>query len=179
MRMTLVSMLVINLVLVPAIGSNAGDLEETDVTSVSGEQEYNAMKESGDRPTPTPRMVTIAHILSGHWVENEWFSKSDVVRTQELRIYPRDAMSVLTSHPRFFDKVHNPERCAVERSFLTHTGAVQRTEVIRLECADFWEEIRYVDAYFEKFGSLPTSSMDLDLSTLIEFETPPDKTPEE
>jgi len=107
---------------------------------------------------PTPRMIALAHILAGSWVENEWFETSDIERTQGVRIFPA---GVQTAHDAHFDKIANPETCAVERSFLMYSGRVQRTELIEVDCEIFWREVAYVDRFFESRGFLPASSLDL------------------
>lgn len=107
---------------------------------------------------PTPRMSALAHILSGDWVENQWFSVEDVKLVQNIRISP---VGLRSQHPPYLDKVADPARCAVLRSFLNHAGGIERTVLVEIDCVEYWRKIELVDRYYEQRGCLPISSLDL------------------
>ena len=127
----------------------------------------NEPSQSGSKQNevPTPRMLALAHILSGKWVENEWFVEEDVMRVKGIEFLSEDS---LASHRRFFDRIRSPKTCSVERVYLNHGGDTERTEVISINCVDYWNMIREVDAFFEQRGFLPVSSQDLESLRMIE-----------
>ena len=141
--------------MVLAIGCSAG---EPGMSRVSAEDSGESLSMRSEESVPTPRMIALAHILGGSWVENEWFSKADVDRTRDVRISPG---GVPMPHDPYIDKIEDPESCTVARSFLTHAGGVQRTIMVEIECEIFWREVAYVDRFFESRGFLPASSLDL------------------
>jgi hypothetical protein len=110
-------------------------------------------------------MVALANILSGSWIENQWFPPDAIDRTRNLRIYPGGTP---VAHSRYFDKVKEPATCSLERNFLNHDGRVERFELIMVECDEYWETVGHVARFFDARGFLPVGA--LDLSTLIDFD---------
>jgi len=107
---------------------------------------------------PSARMVALANVLSGNWTKNEWFSEDDVARSRQLEIFPRGIQS---AHSQYFEKIHDPKRCAVERTYLNWGGYIDRTSIVELDCKEFWMRIKLVDQFFEERGFLPMSALDL------------------
>jgi hypothetical protein len=107
---------------------------------------------------PSARMVALANVLSGVWTKNEWFSEDDVARCRQLKIFPG---AIQSAHSQYFDTIHDPKRCAVERTHLNWGGYTDRTSIVELDCKKFWMRIRLVDHFFEERGFLPMSALDL------------------
>jgi hypothetical protein len=107
---------------------------------------------------PSARMKALANVLSGTWTKNEWFSEDDVARSRQLEIFPG---AIQSAHSQYFDKIHDPKRCAVERTYLNWGGYIDRTSIVELDCKKFWMRIRLVDHFFEERGFLPMSALDL------------------
>jgi hypothetical protein len=105
-------------------------------------------------------MIALAKILSGSGGADEWFSEQDVKSARGFVFHP-DGFT--DSHARFTDKVSDPTRCSVERTFLNFAGVVQETKVIELRCDEFWAMIRDVDNFYERWRYLPSSAGELEL----------------
>ncbi len=110
-------------------------------------------------PTPIVRpelLQAVAQAMDGHYIPTvEPVALKELHRGQLKQVVIYD--SFMLNHPRYVDRIHEVASCTVERSYLSRTGNVTRTEVITLPEAEFWKPLALLAACYEKFGMVPTT----------------------
>jgi hypothetical protein len=61
-------------------------------------------------------------------------------------------------HPRYFDRIKHIEHRKVERFYLNYAGEIHRSQLIILTEEEFWEPLKLVAEFYEKFGHLPAGT---------------------
>jgi len=125
-------------------------------------EESNPPAAGATAPAPrveeTPRVAALARILSGTPIENAWFSPEDLDRAKSLEI----AGNSHALHGEYFDRIEDPLHCSVIRTRLMFDGRRGKSQRVEIDCDEFWGMIEAVDRYFEVWGELPASAMDLE-----------------
>lgn len=99
----------------------------------------------------------LARLISGEWVENEYYSEEQY---SSLAIMLFSSPSAVSDYS-FVDKIVDPDQLTVLRTHNYMLSGKSSEEKIVLSEKEFWRRVIYIDKYIEEHKFPPVTAVDL------------------
>lgn len=109
------------------------------------------------------RAVVLAHLISGRWIENPFYSHNDF---ENLRLLLFKDVSLLVDSS-YVDSLADPCACTVKRTRFYFGREVSSGEV-GIPCDEFWAKVNYVQRYMDEHKVVPVNPVVVPLSGRVD-----------